>query len=52
MIVRAMDRFYGRHPRIAFCIALLAAFACMYIASDWDKADTAAIRMQMMSRGA
>ncbi|MGB8422230.1 hypothetical protein [Paraburkholderia sp.] len=53
MIVRAMDRFYARHPRIAFCIALVAAFAVLYVASDWDKSDTAALRMQMFAaRGA
>jgi hypothetical protein len=48
-MIRAMDRFYARHPRIAFGIAIVAAFACMYIASDWDKAETTTIRMQMMA---
>lgn len=48
-MIKAMDRFYAHHPRIAFCIALLAAFACMYVARDWDQADTAALRLQMMA---
>lgn len=48
-MIRAADRFYAKHPHIAFCIALVAAFAVMWIASDWDKSDTAAIRMQMFA---
>ncbi|MGA7781134.1 MAG: hypothetical protein WCA85_25970 [Paraburkholderia sp.] len=50
-----MARFYDRHPRIAFGIAVLAAFACLYIAADWDRSDTNALRLQLMmaaSKGA
>jgi hypothetical protein len=48
-MIRAMDRFYEKHPTLAFLIALAAAFAIMYIAKDWDRADTAALRLQMMA---
>lgn len=47
-----MDRFYAKHPHIAFCIALVALCAVGAIAMAWDKSDTAAIRLQMMARGA
>jgi hypothetical protein len=46
-MVRALDRFYARHPRIAIALAVLVAFACLYIARDWDVADTNALRLQM-----
>ncbi len=48
-MIRAMDRFYAKHPRTAFAIAVLAAFLLMYIARDWDKSDSAALRFQLWS---
>lgn len=52
-MIRAMDRFYARRPRTAFCIALLAALVLMYVAHDWDKDETAALRLQLFAaRGA
>jgi hypothetical protein len=48
-IIRLMDRFYAKHPNISFAIAILCVFLIMCIARDWDNADTAALRLQMMS---
>nr|WKF58780.1 hypothetical protein HUO10_003281 [Paraburkholderia busanensis] len=48
-VIRIMDRFYEKHPTISFTIAILCVFAIMLIASDWDKQDTAALRLQLMS---
>lgn len=52
-MIRALDRFYEKHPNISFAIAVLAVFAIMYIARDWDQAETSVLRLQMFaSRGA
>lgn len=54
-VIRAMDAFYEKHPTASFVIAILAVFAVMYIAKDWDREDTNALRLQLMlaaSRGA
>lgn len=48
-MIRAMDRFYEKHPTVSFLIALVVVFSVMYAAKDWDKADTAALRLQMMA---
>lgn len=52
-MIRAMDRFYEKHPHISFAIAVAAVVAIMWITSEWDRADTAALRLQMWaSKGA
>jgi hypothetical protein len=48
-LVRSMDRFYEKHPTISFLIAIFCVFLIMEIAADWDKSDTAALRLQLMS---
>lgn len=49
-MIRAIDRFYAKHPRIALAIAILIAFACMYASSMWDRADDAGVRLQINTR--
>jgi hypothetical protein len=44
-----MDRFYEKHPHISFAIAVASVVAIMWITSEWDRADTAALRLQMWS---
>ena len=47
--MRALDRFHAKHPRISIAAAILIVFVIMLIARQWDQADTAAIRVQMVS---
>lgn len=51
-MIRAMDRFYYRHPRIAFAIAIVVAFVCMAIADEISRSDNGAGRVQVTSRTA
>lgn len=46
-IIRSVDRFYEKHPNIAFGIAILCVFAVLEIAHQWDQDDTASLRLQM-----
>lgn len=48
-VVRWMDRFYEAHPTIAFLIAICCVFLILEIACDWDRADTDALRLEMMA---
>ena len=48
-LVRAMDRFYEKHPNISFLIAICCVFALLEIAHKWDQSDDTALRLQMMS---
>lgn len=32
-MIRAMDRFYVKHPRISLAIAIMAAFLTLYFAA-------------------
>ncbi|MDE1010939.1 MAG: hypothetical protein OSB38_35280 [Paraburkholderia fungorum] len=46
-MIRALDRFYEKHPTLSFLIAICCVFAIMEIAHQWDQDDTAALRLQM-----
>lgn len=48
-MIRALDRFYYRHPRIAFAIVILVAFICMAIADQIGHSDGAVGRPQVAS---
>jgi hypothetical protein len=49
VLIRAIDRFDAKHPRIAMCIALLIAFMCFYVASEPGKSETAVVHMHVAS---
>lgn len=51
-MIRAIDRFYAKHPRVALGVAIFVAFACMCLAHAWDESDSSALRLQMMSSSA
>lgn len=46
-MIRALDRFHAKHPRLALSLAILVAFICLYIANEIDNENTAALRLQM-----
>lgn len=48
-MVRALDRFYARHPRIAMTLAVLVVFVCLYISHEMDESNSNAPRVQMMA---
>lgn len=48
-MIRALDRFYEKHPTLSFLIAICCVFAIMEIAHQWDQDDTAALRLQIFS---
>lgn len=48
-MIRRFDRFYARRPRTALAIMIVAAFVCLYLTYGSDAADSAALRLQMLS---
>lgn len=48
-MIRAFDRFYEKHPRICFGLVLIACFAVLYIASEVDRDNDSALRLQFLS---
>lgn len=45
-MIRAFDRFYEKHPRISFAIVVVACFAVLYVASEADRENDSALRLQ------
>lgn len=48
-MIKAIDRFYSKHPKTAFAVAILIAFACMCLSHAWDEDDNAKVQIRMMS---
>lgn len=48
-MIRALDRFYAKHPRISFAVMLVLCFVVLYIASEADRDNDSALRLQMLS---
>lgn len=48
-MIRAFDKFYTKHPRVAFVLMMLACFAVLYVASEADRNNDSALRLQFLS---
>lgn len=48
-MIRQISRWFDRNPLVAVCAGILFCFAALTAARAWDRADTAAIRVQMVS---
>lgn len=48
-MIRAFDRFYAKHPRIAFAVMLVACAVALYVMRNLDLDNTAALRLQMLA---
>lgn len=48
-MIRAFDRFYRRHPRIAATLMIVACFICLYVAKNADSDNDTALRLQLLS---
>jgi hypothetical protein len=51
-MIRRFDNFYRRRPRTALAIMIAIAFIALYAADQLDKANSAALRLQMWSANA
>jgi hypothetical protein len=48
-VIRRASRYLDQRPLLAVLLGFVVAFVLLCVASDWDKSDTAALRLQMMS---
>jgi hypothetical protein len=48
-MIRALDRFYAKHPRIALCIAVLIAGICLGASQQADDTNAATSGRQVQS---
>ncbi|WP_156884054.1 hypothetical protein [Paraburkholderia sp. SOS3] len=48
-MIRAFDRFYAKHPRIAAALMIAACAACLYAAAGADSDNDTALRLQLMA---
>jgi predicted RND superfamily exporter protein len=48
-VIRAIDRFYAKHPRIALGVAILIAAVCLYAAQQIDNANATELRQQWLA---
>jgi hypothetical protein len=49
-MIRALDRFYAKHPRSALCIAVLIAGICLGVSRTVDDANAASSRQQVQTQ--
>lgn len=48
-LIRASDRFYAKHPNIAFAVMLVICAVVLYVARSIDSDNNAALQLQMMA---
>ena len=48
-MIRAFDRFYAKHPRVAAALMIVACFVCLYMAKSADADNDTALRLKMLS---
>lgn len=48
-MIRAFDRFYAKHPRVAAALMIIACAICLYEAKSIDTSNDTALRLQMLS---
>lgn len=48
-LIRASDRFYAKHPNIAFALMLVICAVVLYIARGIDSDNNAVSQLQMMA---
>jgi predicted RND superfamily exporter protein len=47
--MKAIDRFYAKHPKTVLGVAILIVFGCLYVAKGIDENNTAALQHQWIS---
>lgn len=48
-MIRALDRFYAKHPGICAALMIGACFVVLLVAHAWGETDSMALRLQMLS---